>query len=110
MQLDCQAAKMHARAPAAGGLRPGERAVAAPLYRLGAYAEQVLGDAEHVLPIPHDISDRAAAALTLNCGTAYAALHHCARVRPGETILIHAAAGGVGTAAVQLALLVEALP
>lgn len=39
-------------------------------------------------------------------GTAYAALHHCARMRPGEAILIHAAAGGVGTAAVQLAKLV----
>ena len=72
-------------------------AVAAPLFRLGAYAEQVLADAEHVPPIPDDISDQAAAAVTLNCGTAYAALHHRARARPGETILIHAA-GGVGTA------------
>jgi NADPH2:quinone reductase len=47
-----------------------------------------------VLPIPDTISDQAAAALTLNYGTAYAALHHFARVRPGETILIHAAAAG----------------
>jgi synaptic vesicle membrane protein VAT-1 len=96
-----------ATGPGAGDVRPGQRVIAAPLYRLGAYAEQVLVDAAHVLPIPDTISDQAAAALTLNYGTAYAALHHCARVRPGETILIHAAAGGVGTAAVQLARLVE---
>jgi NADPH2:quinone reductase len=91
----------------AGGLRPGQRVIAAPLYRLGAYADEVLVDASHVLPVPDGVSDEAAATLTLNYGTAYAALHHCARVRPGETILIHAAAGGVGTAAVQLAGLVE---
>lgn len=89
-----------------GDLRPGQRVIAAPLYRLGAYADQVLVDATHVLPVPDGVSDEAAATLTLNYGTAYAALHHCARVRPGETILIHAAAGGVGTAAVQLAGLV----
>jgi len=89
-----------------GELRPGQRVVAAPLYRLGAYAEQVLVDATHVIPLPDGVSDTAAAALALNYGTAYAALHHCARVRPGEVILIHAAAGGVGTAAVQLARLV----
>src|SRR5215468_3566646 len=90
-----------------GELRPGLRVVAAPLYRLGAYADQVLVDATHVLPVPDGISDQAAATLTLNYGTAYAALHHCARVQPGEVILIHAAAGGVGTAAVQLASLVK---
>ncbi len=90
----------------AGGLQPGQRVIAAPLYRLGAYADQVLVDATHVVPIPDGVSDEAAAALTLNYGTAYAALHHFARVRARETILIHAAAGGVGTAAVQLARLV----
>jgi synaptic vesicle membrane protein VAT-1 len=92
--------------PNVGDLRPGQRVIAAPLYRLGAYADQVVVDATHVLAVPDGISDEAAAALTLNYGTAYAALHQCARVRPGETILVHAAAGGVGTAAVQLAKLV----
>lgn len=89
------------------GCRPGQRVIAAPLYALGGYAEQVAVPATHVLPLPDGISDEAAATLTLNYGTAYAALHHCARVQPGETIVIHAAAGGVGTAAVQLARLVE---
>jgi NADPH:quinone reductase-like Zn-dependent oxidoreductase len=96
-----------ATGPGAEDLRPGQRVIAAPLYRLGAYAEQVVVDATHVVPIPDGISDQTAAALALNYGTAYAALHHCARVRPGDTILIHAAAGGVGTAAVQLARLVQ---
>jgi NADPH:quinone reductase-like Zn-dependent oxidoreductase len=92
--------------PDSGELKPGQRVIAAPLYRLGAYAELVLVDATHVIPVPDGVSDEAAAALTLNYGTAYAALHHCARVQPGETILIHAAGGGVGTAATQLAGLV----
>jgi NADPH:quinone reductase-like Zn-dependent oxidoreductase len=87
-------------------LRPGQRVIAAPLWSLGAYAEQVVVDASYVLPIPAGVSDAAAAAVTLNYGTAYAALHHCGRVQAGETIVIHAAAGGVGTAAVQLARLV----
>jgi NADPH:quinone reductase-like Zn-dependent oxidoreductase len=92
--------------PDSGELKPGQRVIAAPLYRLGAYAEQVLVEATHVIPVPDGVSDEVAAAITLNYGTAYAALHHCARIRAGETILIHAAAGGVGTAAAQLAGLV----
>ncbi|HET7014313.1 MAG TPA: zinc-binding dehydrogenase [Streptosporangiaceae bacterium] len=84
----------------------GQRVIAAPLYSLGGYAERVVADASHVLPIPDGVSDEAAAAIALNYGTAYAALHHCARIQPGETVVIHAAAGGVGTAAVQLARLV----
>ena len=97
---------VEAAGPDSGDLKPGQRVIAAPLYQLGAYAEQVLVDATHVIPLPAGVSDEAAAALTLNYGTAYAALHHCARVRTGEVILIHAAAGGVGTAAVQLAGLI----
>ena len=87
-------------------LAVGQRVIAAPLYTLGGYAEQVVADATHVLPIPAGVSDAAAAAIALNYGTAYAALHHCARIQPGETVVVHAAAGGVGTAAVQLARLV----
>lgn len=89
------------------GISPGQRVIAAPLYTLGAYADQVVVDATHVLPVPDSISDEAAATLTLNYGTAYAALHYSAQVRAGETVVIHAAAGGVGTAAVQLARLVD---
>jgi NADPH:quinone reductase-like Zn-dependent oxidoreductase len=88
-------------------VRTGQRVIAAPLYALGAYADQVVVDATHVLPVPDSVSDEAAATLTLNYGTAYAALHYSAQVRTGETVVIHAAAGGVGTAAVQLARLVN---
>lgn len=87
-------------------LRPGQRVIAAPLYQLGAYAEQIVVDATHVFAIPDGVSDEQAAAITLNYGTAHAALHLAGRVQPGETVLIHAAAGGVGTAAIQLARLV----
>ncbi|GEM_PF-1809931 len=75
-------------------VHPGQRVIAAPLFRLGAYAEQFVVDATHALPIPDSITDDAAGALALNYGTAYAALHHCARVQPGDTIVIHAAGGG----------------
>ena len=64
-------------------------------------------DATHVFAVPDSIGDEQAAAITLNYGTAWAALHHAGRIQPGETILIHAAAGGVGTAAIQLARLVD---
>lgn len=89
------------------GVRTGQRVIAAPLYALGAYADQVVVDAAHVLPVPDSVSDEAAATLTLNYGTAHGALHYSAQVRAGETVVIHAAAGGVGTAAVQLARLVD---
>ncbi len=88
-------------------LRPGQRVIAAPLYSLGAYAEQVAVDATHVFAIPDSVTDEHAAAITLNYGTAFAALHSAGRIRPGETIVVHAAAGGVGTAAIQLARLVD---
>jgi len=84
----------------------GQRVIAAPLYSLGGYAEQVVVDASHVLPVPDEVSDAAAAAIALNYGTAYAALHQCGRIQPGDIVVIHAAAGGVGTAAIQLAKLV----
>src|SRR5215510_14044374 len=61
-------------------VRPGQRVIAAPLYTLGAYADQVVVEATHVLPVPDSVSDEAAATLTLNYGTAYGALHHSAQV------------------------------
>lgn len=90
------------------GLAVGQRVIGAPLYQRGAYAELIVVPATHVLPLPDDVSDTDAASLTLNYGTAYAALYNAGRVEKGETALIHAAAGGVGLAAVQLAQLREA--
>jgi NADPH2:quinone reductase len=54
------------------------------------------------VPIPDDVSDQAAAAVILNFVTAYQAMHRKGKVRSGQTALVTAAAGGVGTAAIQL--------
>jgi NADPH:quinone reductase len=55
-----------------------------------------------VYPIPHSIDWPAAAALHITYQTGYLALHRRASIQPGETLLVHAGAGGVGSAAIQL--------
>lgn len=70
---------------------------------LGSYAEERLYPAGHVVPIPEGIDDRTAAAVMLKGMTAQYLLHQTRPVRPGETILFHAAAGGVGLIACQWA-------
>jgi NADPH2:quinone reductase len=69
----------------------------------GAYAEYALADESQIYPLPPKISFAQGAGLWVPYGTAYTALHHHADARPGETVLIHGASGGVGIAAVQLA-------
>ena len=59
-------------------------------------------DAAHFLPVPDDVSDRDAAAVILNYVTAYQAIHRIGKVQAGQTALVTGAAGGVGTAALQL--------
>jgi NADPH:quinone reductase-like Zn-dependent oxidoreductase len=71
------------------------------LPRMGAYREIV--DADVVAAVPDGLADEAAAALPLNYLTAYALIDRCARLREGESFVIHGAAGGVGTAALELA-------
>jgi NADPH2:quinone reductase len=68
-----------------------------------AYAEQVVVPESVAIPVPEDFSVEEAAAFPVVFLTAYAMLKISAKARSGETILVHAAAGGVGTAAVQLA-------
>src|SRR5256885_16079502 len=53
--------------------------------------------------LPGNVSFSQGAALSVPYGTAYRGLHHKAHARPGETLLVHGASGGVGIAAVQLA-------
>ena len=55
-------------------------------------------------PAPDDLDDESAAALPVTYQTGWFGLHRRARLRPGETVLVHAGAGGVGTAAIQLAV------
>jgi NADPH:quinone reductase-like Zn-dependent oxidoreductase len=71
--------------------------------RFGGYAEQVVVDAGAVSPLPDRLSFAEGAALPVNYATAWAALHGYGSLRAGERVLIHAAAGGVGIAATQLA-------
>ena len=78
------------------------------LTRFGGYAERVVVPVQQVFPLPHDMSFATAAALPVNYLTAYLMLYICGRLQPGEHVLIHGAAGGVGLAAVQLARLRQA--
>jgi len=80
---------------------PGQRVMA--LVPHGGYAEQVVASSAGVMPRPEGMSARSAAAFPVNYFTADFALHFAGNVKPGQTVLIHAAAGGVGTAVVQLA-------
>jgi NADPH2:quinone reductase len=68
----------------------------------GAFAEFLVREAVHFLPIPDGVSDRDAAAVILNYVTAWQMIHRVAKVRAGQTALVTGAAGGVGTAALQL--------
>jgi NADPH:quinone reductase len=84
------------------GTTPDGRRVAALLGR-GGYAELVTVPEAFLVPVPDAVDDDAAAALLLQGLTAWATLKMSAHVEAGESVLVHAAAGGVGTLAVQLA-------
>src|SRR5262245_61739087 len=73
------------------------------LARTGTYAEQALCQPTQLHPLPASTSFAQGAALGVPYTTAYRALFMRAQARPGETILVHGASGGVGIAAVQLA-------
>ena len=86
--------------------QPGDEIFAAPnLFRPGANAELVALDARSAARKPAALDHAAAAALPLVSQTAWQALHMRARIAPGQSVLIHAGAGGVGHIAVQLAKL-----
>src|SRR5215211_452622 len=82
------------------GLEAGQRVVA--LVGTGGYAEYVAAPAATTFPIPDDVSDATALALLLQGLTAWHLYRTCARIAPGESVVVHAAAGGVGSLAVQL--------
>lgn len=74
----------------------------------GSYAEQVILPAERALPVPPELSFEAAAALPLQGMTAHYLTHTIRPLAEGDTVLVHAAAGGVGLLAVQMAKLAGA--
>lgn len=83
------------------GLKLGDRVMAGT--RFGGHAELIAVPAEQALTFPDEWSFEQATAVPVNYATAYAALITMGGLREGERVLIHAAAGGVGTAAVQIA-------
>jgi len=80
--------------------RPGDAVVANVAY--GAFAEECVVTAASLLPLPRGIDFAAAAGFTVAYGTAWHALKDRGQLRPGETLLVLGAAGGVGLAAVEL--------
>jgi NADPH:quinone reductase len=86
--------------PGVTGFRLGQRVAALTVY--GGFAELLVRDARHFLPIPDGVSDVQAAAAILNYVTAWQMIHRVAKVSSGQTALVTGAAGGVGTAALQI--------
>ncbi len=82
-------------------LREGDRVVA--LTRFGGYAEFAVTDARAVVVIPESIDAGEATALATQYSTAFYCCYHATHLHAGDRVLIHAAAGGVGTALVQMA-------
>jgi NADPH2:quinone reductase len=92
--------------PGVAGPAPGTRVAAFP--GSGGLAEQVCLPAERCLPIPDRMPMTAAAAFQIAYGTAHVALAHRAALRPGETLLVTGAAGGVGLTGVEMGRLLGA--
>lgn len=78
------------------------RVVGSPVLPGGALAEYALMEADSVYSAPDSLDDAEAAGFLLAYQTGWFGLHRRARIQAGETLLVHAAAGGVGSAAVQL--------
>lgn len=88
-------------APGAG-VPEGTRIAGMCRFPHGGLAQRTVMSAADALPIPDGLPAISAAAMPITYLTAHAALHRRAGLRPGETLLVHAGAGGVGSAAVQL--------
>ncbi|MGX5392224.1 NADPH:quinone oxidoreductase family protein [Streptomyces anulatus] len=85
-----------------GTTEDGRRVLATPALPHGGFADYVVADEAALLPAPDALDDGEAAALHIGYQTGWFGLHRRARLQSGETLLVHAAAGGVGSAAVQL--------
>jgi NADPH2:quinone reductase len=96
------AGTVEAVGPGVTKVKPGDRVYTARTLT-GAYAEYALALEEQVHPLPENISFEQGAGVWVPYGTAYHAIHHFAKARAGETVLVHGASGGVGTASVQIA-------
>ncbi len=86
-------------APDSSGLRPGQRVVASAF---GTWTERIAAAPDQVFPLPDRLTMAQGAGLLMNYHTAHFGLARRGRLREGETLLVHGAAGGVGSAAVQV--------
>lgn len=84
------------------GLEPGQRVVVVPELPAGALAETLTVTAGQLYPVPSSMPFEVAAVVHVAYQTAHVALHRRADLRPGETVVVSGAAGGVGAAALQL--------
>ncbi|MEV0724974.1 NADPH:quinone oxidoreductase family protein [Micromonospora purpureochromogenes] len=84
------------------GFAVGDRVLGGATLPYGGFAEFALLDAAATFPAPAELDDAGAASLYIGYQTGWFGLHRRAGLRAGETLLVHAAAGGVGSAAVQL--------
>lgn len=87
--------------PGVTDFKPGDRV--AYTYGLGAYAEASIIHSEHLIPLPSEFSFEQGAAFPLQGMTAQYLIHEFHKISPGETVLIHAAAGGMGLLLIQWA-------
>src|SRR3954453_23228639 len=92
---------VNAVGPGVETVRVGDRVASTELR--GAYAEYAVVPADRVVPIPDGVSDEQAAAVLLQGLTAHYLVHDSYRVQAGDTVVVHAAAGGVGLLLTQLA-------
>jgi NADPH2:quinone reductase len=95
------AGRVIAVGPGASGVQVGDRV--AWLQVPASYAEVTVGPVERLVPVPDTVSDEQAAALALQGLTAQALATDAYRIEPGDTVLIHAGAGGVGQLLTQIA-------
>jgi NADPH2:quinone reductase len=86
--------------PGVHGVEPGQVVAALPIH--GAYAEFVCLPASELVPVPSGLDPAEAVSVILNYITAYQMMHRSTKVKSGQRVLIHGAAGGVGTALLQL--------
>ena len=93
------AGRIEACGPGVAGFAPGNRVMATLAH--GGFAELAICPVENVVRLPDTIDDVTAAGFAIAYGTAYGALVSAARLEPGETLVVHGAAGGVGLATVE---------
>jgi NADPH2:quinone reductase len=88
--------------PDTSGFALGERVIGSSALGAGGFAELAVMDTATTFPAPDGLDNAQASAFYIGYQTGWFGLHRRARLQPGETLLVHAAAGGVGSAAVQL--------